>query len=460
AVAANQCEGAYLEDGKGLSTAHCMTAGSRYVAREYTDGVVEGKYYPNHVGIDFYHRYKEDVKLFAEMGFKCFRTSIAWSRIFPNGDDEQPNEKGLQFYDDLFDELLKYGIEPVVTLSHYETPYALVKRYNSWLSRKTVGFFAKFAETCFERYKNKVKYWLTFNEINSLVFDTKMSTGIMTKEEDNKLFVSLQCAHHQFLASALAVKRAHEINPDMKVGMMMLYPIFYGETCRPEDQLETMLTMDNHYYFSDVQVRGAYSEKARRYLANNGIKLETLPEDDMILSEGKVDYIGFSYYNSNVATSSNTDGRQLMGGNMMNSVKNPYLIESDWGWAVDPIGLRLSLNNLYDRYQIPLFIVENGLGQNDTVLPDGTIDDEYRIDYLRKHIEALKDAVEIDGVDLMGYTPWGPIDLISLGTGEMIKRYGFIYVDRDSMGNGTLNRSRKKSFDWYKHVIETNGEEL
>ena len=460
AVAANQCEGAYLEDGKGLSTADCFTAGAHGVPREYTDGVVEGKYYPNHIAIDFYHRYKEDIKLFAEMGFKCFRTSIAWSRIFPNGDDETPNEKGLKFYDDLFDELLKYNIEPVVTLSHYETPYNLVKKYGSWTNRKTIDFFAKFAETCLERYKDKVKYWLTFNEINSLSFDTRFQTGIKIKEGDDVLKISLQSAHNQFVASALAVKKAHEVNPDMKIGMMMLYPLFYGETCNPEDQLQTMLTMDNHYYYSDVMVRGYYSPKAKQFLKNNNVELEIGEDDEKILMEGKVDYIGFSYYNTNVASAAPDGEKQKMGGNMMNSIKNPYLVESDWGWAVDPTGLRISLNNLYDRYQIPLFIVENGLGQDDKVNEDGTIDDEYRIDYLRRHIQALKQAVEIDGVDLMGYTPWGPIDLISLGTGEMKKRYGFIYVDRDSQGNGTLNRSKKKSFEWYKHVIETNGEEL
>jgi len=459
AVAANQCEGAYLEDGKGLSTADCMTAGSAKVRREYTDGVEEGKYYPNHLGIDFYHRYKEDIALFAEMGFKCFRTSIAWSRIYPNGDDEAANEKGLQFYDDLFDELLKYGIEPVVTLSHYETPYALVKKYDSWKNRKLIDLFVRYAQTVFRRYKDKVKYWLTFNEINTITFHPEVPAGFRINENENRQEVCLQAAHYQFVASARAVKLAHEINPEMKVGIMLLYPIFYGETCKPEDQLEAMRSMDNHYYFSDVMVRGYYPQKARKLWERNNLHLDITREDEEILKEGTVDYIGFSYYNSNVATSDVSE-KALMGGNVLNSVKNPYLVESNWGWAIDPIGLRLTLNNLYDRYQKPLFIVENGLGQDDVINEDGRIDDDYRIDYLRKHIEALKAAVEEDGVDLMGYTPWGPIDLISMGTGEMKKRYGFIYVDRDSQGNGTLARRKKKSFNWYKHVIETNGEEL
>lgn len=458
ATAANQFEGAYLEDGKGLSTADCMTAGSRDVKREYTDGVIDGNYYPNHIGIDFYHRYKEDIALFAEMGFKAFRLSIAWSRIFPNGDDETPNEKGLQFYDNVFDELLKYGIEPVVTLSHYETPYALVKKYDSWSNRKTIDFFVKFATVCLERYNKKVKYWMTFNEINCISFNPSVPTGIRLKPEDNQMQVILQAVHHQFIASALVVKKAHEINPDLKVGMMMMYPTFYGETCKPEDQLLTMHSIDSHYYYSDVQVRGYYPPKAKKMWKKAGVTIKMEPEDETILLEGKVDYIGFSYYNSNVA--STAADRTITGGNNVNAVRNPYLVESNWGWAIDPIGLRIALNNLYDRYQIPLFIVENGLGQDDIVNPDGSINDDYRIDYLKKHIEAFKEAVDEDGVDLIGYLPWGPIDLISMGTGEMKKRYGFIYVDRDSQGNGTLNRSKKKSFDWYKHVIETNGENL
>ncbi|MCG1013123.1 6-phospho-beta-glucosidase [Tepidanaerobacter sp. GT38] len=458
AVSANQCEGAYNVDGKGLSTADVTTAGSRYVKREFTDGIIEGKYYPSHEAIDFYHRYKEDIALFAEMGFKCFRTSINWTRIFPFGDETEPNEAGLKFYDNLFDELLKYNIQPVVTISHYETPLGLVKKYGSWRSRKMVDFFLRYCETIFSRYKDKVKYWLTFNEINVITLNPTISAGIVVKEGEDFDKVVYQAAHHMLVASAKAVKLGHEINPDFKIGMMMLYPIFYAETCKPEDQLAAMKAMDQHYYFSDVQVRGYYSSKAKSFLASKGIELETEPEDETALREGTVDFIGFSYYNSNVATT--RPEAQFTGGNMLNAVKNPYLTESAWGWSIDPIGLRISLNNLYDRYQIPLFVVENGLGAVDKVEADGRIHDDYRIAYLREHIKAIKAAVIEDGVDCIGYTPWGCIDLVSASTGEMEKRYGFIYVDKDNEGKGTLARIRKDSFYWYKRCIETNGEDI
>ena len=458
AVAANQCEGAYNLDGKGLSSADVLTAGGLGQAREYTDGVVEGKYYPSHKAIDFYHRYKEDIALFAEMGFKCFRTSINWTRIFPQGDEAAPNEAGLRFYDCLFDECLKYGIEPVVTISHYETPFALMKKYGSWRNRKMIDFFLRYCQAIFTRYKDKVKYWLTFNEINVIAINPMMPAGIKIREDEDFHSVVYQAAHHQLVASAKAVKLGRKINPDFKIGMMMLYPTFYAETCKPEDQLMAMKAIDSHYYFSDVQIRGYYSSKALRFLTAKGITLQTDPGDDEALKEGKVDFIGLSYYNSNVATT--RPDAAFTGGNMLNAVKNPYLAESAWGWAIDPIGMRIALNNLYDRYQIPLFVVENGLGAEDIVEPDGSIHDDYRIDYLRRHIQALKAAVFEDGVDCIGYTPWGCIDLVSASTGEMQKRYGFIYVDRDNKGNGSLARRRKDSFFWYKKCIETNGEEL
>ena len=454
AIAANQAEGAYDVDGKGISTADCMTAGAVDKRREYTDGIEEGKYYPSHDAIDFYHRYAEDIALFGEMGFKAFRTSIAWSRIFPQGDEEMPNEKGLAFYDRLFDECHKYGIEPVVTLSHYETPYALVTKYGSWKSRKLIDCFLRFAKVCFERYKGKVKYWMTFNEINILLKMPAMSCGIRETDLQSKL----QVAHHQMVASALAVKAGHAIDPDNQIGMMMLYHPTYPQSCDPADTLAVMKEMDLHYYFSDVQVRGYYSNKARRCWAANGLDIAMAPGDEEILREGRVDYIAFSYYMSNVASASGVG--ETVGGNFSMGLRNPYLKASDWGWQIDPVGLRLSLNQLYDRYQVPLFIVENGLGAADTVEADGSIHDAYRIDYLREHIQALKAAVEEDGVELMGYLPWGCIDLVSCGTGEMKKRYGFIYVDRDNAGGGSLARSRKDSFYWYKKVIASNGEDL
>lgn len=459
AVAANQCEGAYNVDGKGLSTADVATAGSYTKQRRYTDGIVEGEYYPSHEAIDFYHRYKEDIKLFGEMGFKCFRTSINWTRIFPNGDEEQPNEEGLKFYDNLFDECLKYGIEPVVTISHYEMPYGLVTKYGSWRSRKLIDFYVNYCNVIFNRYKDKVKYWMTFNEINVISLHPFIPAGLRFEDGDNKMEVCYQAAHHQLVASAKAVKLGHEINKDFKIGCMILFPQSYAKTCNPDDVQLSNEFMDNTYYFSDVHARGYYSNKAKKFLERNNINLKMEEDDEQVLREGKVDYIGFSYYMT-LVQSSNAKDQDEIKGNMLGGVKNTYLEASDWGWQIDPKGFRISLNNLYDRYQIPLFCVENGLGAVDKVEEDGSINDDYRIDYLRKHIEEMKKAVEIDGVELMGYTPWGCIDLISAGTGEMKKRYGFIYVDKDNDGKGTLDRSRKKSFYWYKNIIETNGEEL
>jgi 6-phospho-beta-glucosidase len=459
ATAANQFEGAWNVDGKGVSTADVATAGSHTVPRRYTKGIVEGEYYPSHVAIDFYHRYKEDIKLFAEMGFKCFRMSINWTRIFPVGDETEPNEAGLKFYDDVFDECLKYGIEPVVTISHYETPYGLVEKYGSWRNRKTIDCYVNYCKVIFNRYKNKVKYWMTFNEINVISLMPFIPAGITIEPGESKHQVCLQAAHHQFIASAKAVALGHEINPDFKIGMMMLYPLTYAETCNPDDVLESLKNMDLHYYFSDAQVRGFYSNKMKKYLAKNNVTIQMESGDEEILKKGTVDYIGFSYYMSMVA-SSDKEKKEKASGNMLGGIKNPYLKTSDWDWQIDPVGLRIALNNLYDRYQKPVFVVENGLGAADRVEEDGSINDDYRIEYLKAHIEQMELAVNEDGVDLMGYTPWGCIDLISAGTGEMKKRYGFIYVDKDNEGNGTLDRFRKKSFYWYKKVIETNGEDL
>ena len=467
AVAANQLEGAWDADGKGVSTADCMTAGAVDRPREYTDGVLPGVYYPSHDAIDFYHRYPEDIALFAEMGFKAFRTSINWTRIFPEGDETEPNEAGLQFYDRLFDECRKYGIEPVVTISHYETPYALVKKYGSWTDRRLVDFYERYCRTIFTRYREKVRYWMTFNEINVLALKPEMAAGIRSDVKDPDHWQKiLQAAHHEFLASAKAVKLCHEIIPGAKIGMMMLYPVTYAATCAPDDVMEKIRNMDLHYYFSDMQVRGYYSPKARKMQERLGVALAEEPGDAQILRDGCVDYIGFSYYMSSVAKAPTANGASTedrIGGNMIEAIRNPYLEASDWGWQIDPVGLRISLNELYDRYQIPLFVVENGLGAVDEPVLTETglaVHDHYRIDYLRRHIQEMKKAVEEDGVDLMGYTPWGVIDLVSAGTGEMKKRYGFIYVDRDDAGRGTLSRSRKDSFYWYQRVIQSNGEEL
>lgn len=460
AVAANQLEGAWNINGKGPSTADVATAGAVDKAREYTDGVVEGLYYPSHDAIDFYHRYKEDIALLGEMGFKCFRTSIAWTRIFPNGDESEPNEAGLKFYDDLFDECLKYGIEPVITISHYEMPYGLVEKYGSWRDRRLVDFYENYCKSIFTRFKNKVKYWMTFNEINVITLHPFIPAGIKFREGENKEQVIYQAAHHQLIASAKAVALGHSINPDFKIGCMLLYPLTYSETCNPNDVMASIEAMNKHYFFTDVHARGYYPNYMKKYLERNNIEIKMEAGDEELLKIGKVDYIGFSYYMSLVATSDEEKLKAAAGGNMLGGIKNPYLKASDWGWQVDPVGLRISLNNLYDRYQIPLFIVENGFGAVDVREADGTVNDDYRISYLKQHIEEMKKAVSLDGVELLGYTPWGCIDLISAGTGEMKKRYGFIYVDKDNDGKGTLNRSKKKSFYWYKNVIASNGEEL
>lgn len=466
-TAANQLEGGYNEGGKGLSIADVLTAGTNTTPRRITPVLEEGTYYPNHEAIDFYHRYKEDIKLFAEMGFKTFRMSIAWSRIFPNGDDEKPNEEGLKFYDDVFAELKKYNIEPLVTISHYETPFNLAKKYNGWADRRLVDFYVKYCEVIFNRYKNVVKYWLTFNEINALTmpFGTFMAGAIMPDEDgeisnnikDNEQ-LRYQALHHQFIASAKAVKLGHEINKDFKIGCMIAYMCSYPLTCNPEDVLLAQQKDNlNNFLCSDVQVRGAYPGFAKRYFAEKNINIVMEENDEQILKEGCVDFYTFSYYMSNCVSAD--PNQEEIGGNLVMGLKNPYLKSSDWGWQIDPKGLRWVLNNIYNRYQIPVMVVENGLGAVDVIEEDGSINDDYRIDYLREHIKQMKEAIA-DGVNLIGYTPWGCIDLVSASTGEMKKRYGFIYVDKDNEGNGTLNRLKKKSFYWYKKVIETNGEDL
>jgi len=464
AVAAHQIEGGWNEGGKGVSIADVMTAGRHGVERKITDGVIEGENYPNHEAIDFYHHYKEDVAMFKELGLKCFRTSIAWTRIFPNGDELEPNEKGLQFYDDLFDELLKNGIEPVITLSHFEMPYHLVKEYGGWRNRKLIEFFKNYATVCFKRYKNKVKYWMTFNEINNQVhyqrdFSVFTNSGIIFKEGENREEIAIQAAHYELVASALAVQIGHQINPNFQIGCMLGVVPVYPYSCNPEDMMSATKAMQlRNGWYLDVHCRGKYPRYMEKYIERKGFVLDRTEEDLKILQQGTVDYIGFSYYFT-FANKANNKEPYFDYNEHTDKVKNEYVKSSDWGWQIDPLGLRYDLNWLYDRYQLPLFIVENGLGAVDEINGE-QIQDDYRIDYLRKHIQAMKDAIEIDGVDVMGYTPWGIIDLVSAGTGEMKKRYGLIYVDKDNDGNGTLKRMKKKSFDWFKQVIESQGEKL
>lgn len=464
AVAAHQLEGGYDQGGKGLSIMDVTTAGDRVTKRRVTDGIVEGENYPNHTAIDFYNHYKEDIRLFAEMGFKCFRTSIAWTRIFPNGDEAEPNEEGLQFYDDLFDECLKYGIEPVITLSHFEMPLHLVKEYGGFRNRKLISFFVRFAVTCFNRYKNKVKYWMTFNEINNQanfndLFSLYSNSGIICREDEDAELLMYQAAHYELVASAEAVRLGHEINPDFMIGCMIAMCPIYPASCRPEDILMAEKAMQKRYYYADVHVNGAYPANITSYWKRRGYSIDVTEDDLKSLALGKVDYIGFSYYMS-FCIEHKEDNAFFDYHEGTDFVRNPYVQASDWGWQIDPMGLRYALNWFTDRYHVPLFIVENGLGAYDKVEEDGSINDDYRIEYFIRHITQMKKAVEEDGVDLIGYTPWGCIDLVSAGTGEMDKRYGFIYVDKHNDGSGDLHRGKKRSFDWYRKVIASNGEDL
>jgi 6-phospho-beta-glucosidase len=467
ATAANQYEGAWDTDGKGPSVSDMCTNGSHTTPKRVTPVFEEGTLYPSREATDFYHHYKEDIALAAEMGFKVFRMSINWTRIFPTGMEKEPNEAGLAFYDKVFDELNHYGIEPLVTISHYELPYGLVETFNGWYGREVIDCFVRYCEVIFERYQNKVKYWLTFNEINSgtmpmgavLSLGTvKGYCGPVTQVPDEKQ-IRFQALHHQFVASAKAVKLAHEKYPQFKLGNMTLFATSYPNTCNPDDILVSQKYMRTMNWFtSDVQVRGYYPSYSQRFFEENQIVIHKEPEDDAVLREGTVDFFTFSYYMS-VCQSADPAVNEQAGGNLVGGVKNPYLKASDWGWQIDPKGLRYSLNEIYDRYQIPLMVVENGLGAYDQLEEDGSIHDSYRIDYLRQHIAQMEEAVK-DGVDLMGYTPWGWIDVVSASTGEMAKRYGFVYVNKYDDGTGDLGRRKKDSFYWYKKVIASNGTDL
>ncbi|SEM55553.1 6-phospho-beta-glucosidase [Mesobacillus persicus] len=463
ALAANQAEGAYREGGKGLTTVDLLPTGQgrREMMKGKIDSLepVEGLFYPSHEAIDFYHRYKEDIALFAEMGFKALRVSVSWARIFPNGDDPSPNEEGLKFYDDLFDELLKYGIQPVVTIAHFDVPVHLVKEYGSWRNRKLVEFFETYATTLFSRYKDKVKYWMTFNEINMLLHLPFVGAGLVFKQGENETQIKYQAAHHQLVASALAVKACHEIIPDAKIGCMLAAGMTYPYTCHPEDIYAAVEKDRESFFFIDVQSRGEYPGYAKRFFKDHNLKIEMEQGDEELLKNHTVDYIGFSYYASRATSTDPEVLKNMTSGNVFGSVANPFLQKSDWGWTIDPKGFRITANQLYDRYQKPLFVVENGLGAIDEVTADGEIHDDYRIEYLRKHIAEMGEAIE-DGVEIIGYTSWGPIDIVSASTGEMKKRYGYIYVDKDNEGNGSLNRKKKKSFNWYKQVIESDGTKL
>ena len=455
AIAANQAEGAYNEDGKGLSVADILPVGADRFKNVELE-IKEEKYYPSHEAIDFYHTYKEDIKELSEIGMKCFRTSIAWSRIFPNGEDKEPNEKGLEFYDNLFDELLRNGMEPVITISHFETPLNLITKYGGWKNRKLIDFYVNYCNVIFNRYKDKVKYWMTFNEINHAHTLPLIAAAIVVKEDENKLQDIYQASHNMLVASAKAVIIGHEINKDFKIGCMLSLSPIYPASCKPEDVFESYELRRRSLFYSDIQMLGEYPSYFKRIEKENNINIEIEDEDIEILKKGVCDYLGFSYYRSSLHEA----GMKILGntGGLLGK-KNPYLSETKCGWPIDPLGLRYVCNELTDRYHKPLFIVENGLGAIDEVTEDGKIHDEERMEYLKKHVIMMNEAIE-DGADIIGYTWWGPIDIVSAGTGEMRKRYGFVYVDKDNNGNGTLKRIKKDSYNYYKQIIATNGENL
>ncbi|MEI7378403.1 6-phospho-beta-glucosidase [Pectobacterium versatile] len=461
AIAANQAEGAYLEGGKGLTTVDMIPHGVNRLpvklGQEPRFALREDEFYPSHQAIDFYHRYKEDIALMAEMGFTVFRTSIAWSRLYPNGDELTPNADGIAFYRDVFAECKKYNIEPLVTLCHFDVPMYLVTEYGSWRNRKMVEFFARYAQTCFEAFDGLVKYWLTFNEINILLHSPFSGAGLAFADGENQEQVKYQAAHHELVASALATKIAHEVNPENQVGCMLAGGNFYPWSCKPEDVWAALNKDRENLFFIDVQARGTYPAYTGRLFKEKGITIASEPGDDEIL-KNTVDFVSFSYYASRCA-SADMNEQNSSAANIVKSLKNPHIKASEWGWGIDPLGLRITMNMMYDRYQKPLFLVENGLGAKDELNAQGEIDDDYRISYLREHISAMADAIG-DGIPVIGYTSWGCIDLVAASTGEMSKRYGFIYVDRDDRGEGTLARKKKKSFYWYKKVIASNGSDL
>lgn len=472
ALAANQVEGAWNVDGKGWSVDDVATYKPNVDVKDYKAHVTisserireamaetDDTYYPKRRGIDFYHHYKEDLALLAEMGFKVLRVSIAWTRLFPTGEELEANEKGLAFYESLFSEMKKLGMEPLVTLHHYEMPLALSLKYNGWTDRRVVDMFLRFAKTCFEHYGKYVKYWLTFNEIDSIHRHSFITAGIIPDlcGEKGETVCCYQALHHQFVAAARAAILMREIIPDAKIGSMLTKLMTYPHTCAPEDVAVTQRKNLENMFYSDVQIQGKYPRMILRDLEKRGIEIKMEPGDLEVIAQGTVDFLSFSYYNS--STESVDPNAPRTPGNTILGVKNPYLGCSEWGWQVDPVGLRIALIELYDRYRLPLFIVENGIGSHDTVEVDGSIHDPYRMDYFRQHFREIEKAID-EGVELMGYTSWAPIDLISASTSQMSKRYGFIYVDQDDLGNGTLKRTRKDSFYWYQKVIATNGADM
>ncbi|MCJ0954532.1 6-phospho-beta-glucosidase [Mammaliicoccus sciuri] len=457
AIAANQTEGAWDKDGRGISNIDLIPHGTKRqdIKLGYKKGELDqNEYYPSHTGIDFYHHYKEDIALLAEMGLKVFRTSISWSRIYPNGDEEMPNQAGINYYKDLFKACKQHGMELLVTLAHFDIPMSIVEKYNGWKNRETIDLYIKFAETCFNNFGEYVNYWIPFNEINVVLHSPFSGGGLYFDDSENREEILYQAAHYMLVASAKAVRSCHRIKPQAKIGCMIAGGSFYPYSCNPEDVWQSMNDERTNTFFVDVQAKGKYPYYMDSFFKNKGINIEIDESDKEILKE-TVDFVAFSYYASrtSIADISRVEKNE---GNVIVSAKNPYLKMSDWGWVIDPLGLRITMNQIYERFEKPLFVVENGLGAKDEIEADGTIQDDYRIDYMKQHIEAMYDGIQ-DGVPLLGYISWGIIDLVSASTGEMSKRYGMIYVDKDDAGSGTLERRKKKSFDWYKKVIQQNG---
>lgn len=457
AIAANQAEGAWQADGKGMALSDTIRGG--IVAGKPDESVLPGKYYPSHEAIDFYHRYHEDLELMAGMGFNCFRTSIAWSRIFPTGEEETPNESGLAYYEEMFQTMQKLGMQPVVTISHYETPLNLVKKYNGWANKKLIVFFERYCQAIFTRFGDLVPYWMTFNEMNNVHTMPYASAAMQVSgSEQEQLEMKYQAAHNMFVANAQANQLAKQLMPNAQMGIMLSLSgaVIYPATPNPKDVFETMTLQRRSLFFADVQLNGEYPRYFKRICDDHQLHLDITDEELALIKHYPSDYLGFSYYRSSVyAAGSSTEGNTsgILG------QENPYLEKSDWGWPIDPLGLRYLCNILEDRYHKPMFIVENGLGDNDTIEADGAIHDAARIKYLKDHLIEIGEALE-DGCQIIGYTWWGPIDIVSAGTGEMKKRYGFVYVDKDNDGNGTLARSKKDSYDVYREIITSNGESL
>ena len=474
ATADFQFEGGFNEGGRGVNSQDFVTDGNvsrkRQITLELSDGtrssvnsletfpkgakakMYDDEYYPSHQAVDFYHRYKEDIALMAEMGFSVFRFSICWSRIYPLGIEDEPNMEGVKFYSDVIDECLKYNIQPLITICHDEMPDYLARNYNGWNNRILIDCYLKLCKTLFENYGTRVKYWLTFNELNAIHGYSKIGVNEMSPQ------IYYQAQHHMFLASSLSIKMGHEMMKEAMFGAMFAMSEMYAQTCKPEDVFARMLHRRENFFFIDVMSRGEYPNYSDEIFKRKGVNLDIKDGDLDILKKYPLDFVSFSYYRSTTIVADHFTSMDPMG--VMGGEQNPYLKSTPWGWSIDPLGLRICLNELYDRYQKPLFVVENGLGAVDVLEKDKTVHDDYRVDYLRDHFKAMRDAILIDKVPCIGYTMWGPIDLVSLGTGEMKKRYGFIYVDMDDKGNGTLNRYKKDSFYFMKEVIETRGENL